>query len=112
MNQTRLDFTPRSDIGRARRTDPETSHEAIESIDPEHLAGQMRAIYEHLEKAPKPMTFREIHAEMPTQFGEAVAVSRRLSDLLAKRFVKQCDARPCKITGRRCVTWRVERGPR
>ena len=88
----------------ARATDPGTSHEAaLELVRTGAQGRQKAAVLEALRRAREPVT----SAELAQAAGlDRYMVARRLPDLLRDQGVDQGEARACRATGRRAVTWR------
>jgi hypothetical protein len=86
----------------ARKTDPETSHEAGEYVRPK-LPHQHALILSAMVRRQRPLTASEI--EMDCDRAEP---HKRLRDMERLGLVVRCDPRFCTVTGRRATTWRIK----
>jgi len=93
----------------ARRTDPETSHEAAKEFkDSGHLGETQKTFMDAVRDYPGD-TIREIVQERLG--GDLWSMGTRASELKRKGWVYYGQKRPCRITGKPCVTlWPVIRG--
>lgn len=85
----------------ARRTDPETSHEAAASIEPSRLEGE---VYEALRRFREGATTRELSKSMNLDWG---SVTPRIAPLRRKGLVKDSGLRRLGNTGRKLIVWVV-----
>lgn len=99
---------------RARRTDPDTSHEAAERV--KEIAKSQRAlVLRALKINPNPLTYRELSRDINRRWAEQaksnglyldhVMVMRRLGDLKRDGVVKHGEKRSCCVQGTQMVTW-------
>ena len=100
-----LDLPDAFEIGRrarARRTDPETSHEAARSVEIcGTAADQRRKCLQAVREAPGSTA-----AEIAEVLGmERHAPSRRLPELRESGWICNGKARVCRIQGRSSLTW-------
>lgn len=105
MTQASLDFTrPLRPIAAA--ADPATSHEAARHLARTgQLTRSMRRTLTVLAAWPaSPPTSHELAGH---DLRDRYEHARRLADLRERGLVANGDARPCRVTGRRAVTWVV-----
>lgn len=92
--------------GKARRTDPEPSHDAAGALVASGALGrQQAAVLARVARSPG-STSHELAA------GNAAArymIARRLPELARLGLVLRGSARTCRVTGRTATTWRVNR---
>lgn len=92
---------------RSRTQDPQTSHDAAEWMEEDGKCDGMRAI-----------VFGMIQQHPKHTAGEIAAVEGVPREKIAKRFrelerlgaIRAGVARPCKISGRPCLTWYAVKG--
>ena len=84
--------------GRARNTDPDTSHEAAHSVD----ATALEAIVRQALKNKGPMTAREISDVTGI---DLQTVTPRLAPLAGKNLARRTDMRRRGPTGRWAIVW-------
>lgn len=105
--------TPADDLGDAeahklaRGSDPGTSHQAArEHVRSGQHGEQLHAVLKALRGQPGPVTSMELARAAGL---DRYACARRLPDLVRAGDVEQGEARPCRVSGRAAVTWRVVR---
>lgn len=81
----------------------ETSLEAYEEIKPT-LGEKQRMVLSLLEKTIKPMTNSEIARALGWSINR---VTPRVFELREKGVVAEAGKRPCTITGRNALTWKI-----
>jgi len=90
---------------RARRTDPETSHEAASGVEWDGSASKQRRVC----LLAVSMCPGHTAAEIARMTGlERHAPSRRLPELRDGGLVKNGEARRCQVVGSNCLTWYPE----
>lgn len=97
---------PLVDVPRAANTDPKTSHLAAERIKATGALGeQQRRVLELVRKFPG-LTSAELaaHIDAVNWKEHRPMIARRLPEL-AGVHIDRRDARVCKVTGSKCVTW-------
>ena len=83
----------------SRRADPATSHTAGHAVRAEGVVSrQQRAILSHVEMYPD-KTAREIEA------ATGCKAHKRLPELRDNGLVVNGEARACRVSGRRAMTW-------
>ena len=85
----------------ARRTDPDTSHQAAASMDP---TKQMTIIYVSLVMHPDGLTAEQIAGATGL---EKHAVGKRMSDLVRTQSVVDSGERRDNHNGRKATVWRA-----
>lgn len=88
--------------GAARRSDPGTSHEAAEAMDPSLLQGIVLA---ELRAVPDGLTILEISER--TRIG-VQTISPRFAPLRRKKLIYDTWLRRRNTTGRRAIVWRLQ----
>lgn len=97
------------DVPRAANADPETSHLAADRIKATGALGdQQRRVLDLVNRFPG-CTSAELANAVSVATGDAYAklrtqFARRLPEL-AGVHIRRGDARVCKVTGSKCVTW-------
>lgn len=105
-------MTPPDPYRRARRSDPETSHEAARQVEATGMAqAQAHRVFDAVVRWPE-RTSAELAMNMQTAWriewpNIRYAVARRLPELLAAGLVERGEPRQCQATGRRAMTWQV-----
>lgn len=84
----------------ARKTDPQTSHDAAEELAPK-LAGVQIAVLAAIQDWPN-KTSRELAEKLGWETG---AVNKRTSELEAAGCIKRHEERRCSISGKKAATW-------
>lgn len=105
-NKRTIRTRPLVDAPRAANTDPETSHLAAERIKATGALGeQQRRVLELVRKFPG-MTSAELaaHIDAVNWKDHRHMVARRLPEL-AGVHISRGEARACRVTGSKCVTW-------
>jgi hypothetical protein len=94
----------------SRNSDPQTSHAAGRDHTRSGKRGTNCELVETVVRREPGLTYREIHAHIPT-IREAVEVQRRCSDLERIGRIVSGEPRTCTRSGRPAQTWwPVERG--
>ncbi len=93
---------------RARKSDPDTSHEAAQHVTKTGKASAMkRRILDFLRATTKPpMTAFEIADSMGVR--ERATVGRRTGEMEKDGTLRRLAKRRCAITGRSAATWEVK----
>ena len=112
MTQSQLPLSPRAKV--AHHAVPESSREAYHSMNG-HQWNRAARVTGALRSCGLELTAAELlHRQHPTLFnGSAewkvalLEVRRGLSDARDQRWVIACAARPCQITGRKVIAWRL-----
>ena len=91
----------------ARGSDPASSHEAARKLT--SRASHAATVLKILKGIGKPLTSHEIGANWPVVDMDSVKVTRRLNDLVKHDppLVAKAPIRPCRVTGRKILTWRA-----
>lgn len=107
--------TPPPPIVRARRTDPETSHAAAASIDPDTLRQSLRDVYDLLAAAGSATDERLVtgfefaigdgHVKPQSPSG----IRSRRSELVRAGLVRDTGRREILSSGRQAIVWEVVR---
>jgi hypothetical protein len=101
--QTQLDFgTGLVPVASSRATDPAASAEAAHQVEASGVAGAQRAICLERVRATPGLTAAEIAVEAEL---ERHVPSRRLPELRRAGLVVNGDARDCRVTGNKSLTW-------
>jgi CRP-like cAMP-binding protein len=87
---------------RARRTDPDTSHDAAEDVEREGHASRQREACLRVVRDTPGLTAAEIAQAAGL---ERHAPSRRLPELRDMGLVRNLDDRTCTVTRRLSMTW-------
>ena len=88
----------------ARKTDPETSHEAGEYVRPKLPNQHALLLSEFVRLGRRPLTAAELEAHA---FSLGVTPHKRLPEMERLGLVVRCEPRVCTATGRRATTWRI-----
>jgi hypothetical protein len=93
---------------RARRSDPDTSHAAAESIEDSITLVQQRVLEIHRD-APDGLTDEELLDIYQFRFGETAESSprKRRHDLTAKGLIQDSGGRRKLKTGRKGIVWKL-----
>lgn len=87
-----------------------TSIEAFHEVEKEGVLGRLRlAVYRVLASSAEPLTGNEIDQALGGY--RKAAGSQRLSELRRMGYVEAAEPRACKVTGRKCLTWRARPMP-
>lgn len=92
-----------SAAGGARRSDPDSSHQAADAAERSGLARQQREQVLALVRAYPGRTSAELAALSPNL--NRYQVARRLPELAERGLVRRGPPRTCCATGSACITW-------
>ena len=95
------------DVAHARRTDPETSHAAAESLDPTRLRRSQEFVLGVLRAYPAGLTDEELR-EAVDRTGYAISDSglrTRRSELVRLGLVEDSGERATTLAGRQTIVW-------
>lgn len=103
------------DSARARKTDPETSHAAADSITPEGREASELEVLTILREADKPITSEQIESRHLTRAWQVTGVHAytgarlrtALKQLADDHLVERTDVEGRTKSGRRAATWRI-----
>jgi hypothetical protein len=105
MNQLTL-FDRPANI--ARKSDPITSHQSAAETEPQ-LNGFQSCCVTVLGRAITPRTANEIAAECVKRYGKmSESYRKRMHELVALGKAVECGERPCEVTGKSAMTFRVK----
>ena len=105
-----FDESPELDVAHARRTDPETSHEAADSLDSDHIRASQQAVYQLFRRhgAMYDQLMVRVYERAGTIPYQSVSGLRtRRSELVTKGLLKDSGQRATLPSGRRSIIWQL-----
>jgi hypothetical protein len=102
MDEQELTTPPKPPRARARREDPQTSHQAADKVEIEGKATGLRRICLQQVRRSPGQTAGEIAAALGV---ERCVPSRRLPELREAGLVANGPPRRCVVMGTSCMTW-------
>jgi hypothetical protein len=85
-----------------------TSAEAHRDIKASGVLGEMQAKVLDAIRKHGPITGRELDSLLALPGDAAASYHKRISELCDRGFVEVGEKRPCRITGRSAIAWRVK----
>lgn len=103
MIQTSLFDDPPKVVARARRDNPQTSHEAAAQVERSGKATSHRNILANFVKEHPGLTNGELSRELP-EIG-LYAISKRMGEIARMGLIRRGESRVCSVNGTSMTTW-------